>query len=251
MSRAGAREGKQSERALNDKKNTCRRRRRRRRFLLSLSLSSFLSKQQNSPVSNVLSLPSALATARVPPSGEKAARTPPPVVISEESRQRGKRRRKPPNASRGKKKKKKLFSFEQQCSVFRMREDSARLCSPPSGSPERKSQRRERERERERENGRCVFFSKRISLLRRKKNKGGGGGPALKPSLLLHSSIRTVWSEREKKKVGPHRDLTRRPGGRSLLRRCSLRRAELPEAVPVRSCGRSGGKKGENRTETI
>ena len=177
MSRAGAREGKQSERALNDKKNTCRRRRRRRRFLLSLSLSSFLSKQQNSPVSNVLSLPSALATARVPPSGEKAARTPPPVVISEESRQRGKRRRKPPNASRGKKKKKKLFSFEQQCSVFRMREDSARLCSPPSGSPERKSQRRERERERERENGRCVFFSKRISLLRRKKNKGGGGGP--------------------------------------------------------------------------
>jgi len=163
LSRAGAREGKQSERALNDKKNTCRRRRRRRRFLLSLSLSSFLSKQKNSPVSNVLSLPSALATARVPPSGEKAARTPPPVVISEESRQRGKRRRKPPNASRGKKKKKKLFSFEQQCSVFRMREDSARLCSPPSGSPERKSQRRERERERERE---------------RRKNgqKGGGGG---------------------------------------------------------------------------
>ena len=249
MSRAGAREGKQSERALNDKKNTCRRRRRRRRFLLSLSLSSFLSKQKNSPVSNVLSLPSALATARVPPSGEKAARTPPPVVISEESRQRGKRRRKPPNASRGKKKKKKLFSFEQQCSVFRMREDSARLCSPPSGSPERKSQRRERERERERERTDVVFFFLReFRFCEGKKTRGGG---ALKPSLLLHSSIRTVWSEREKKNVGPHRDLTRRPGGRSLLRRCSLRRAELPEAVPVRSCGRSGGKKGENRTETI
>jgi hypothetical protein len=176
LSRAGAREGKQSERALNDKKNTCRRRRRRRRFLLSLSLSSFLSKQKNSPVSNVLSLPSALATARVPPSGEKAARTPPPVVISEESRQRGKRRRKPPNASRGKKKKKKLFSFEQQCSVFRMREDSARLCSPPSGSPERKSQRRERERERERERTDVVFFFLReFRFCEGKKTRGGGG----------------------------------------------------------------------------
>ena len=63
------------------------------------------------------------------------------------------------------------------------------------------------------------------------------------PILLLHSStppVVVVERKTERKNVSPHRDLPRRPGRRSLLRRCTRRRAELPQAVQVRK--REGSK---------
>lgn len=79
-------------------------------FLLSLTsnvdvddahaagLSTKKTTTKNAPVSNVLNLPSALATAKISPSGEKAARTPPTVIVhfkkGKDSKQKTSRRRK-------------------------------------------------------------------------------------------------------------------------------------------------------------